>query len=549
MGFFINDPEKIWPDGIVPFIIDPRDFPPFSASWIAIMEAISFWQSTTIIRFVTGAAGDNPDYVYFKLDSTACNSPVGRQGGEQKISCALGGGGFKAGTIAHEIGHALGFFHEHQRPDRDAVVAVAGDAKPADYVIKHNGIKVGPYDCGSIMHYGNQFGLIRNIDPACAAMGQRKELSPGDIDTVIEVYGLWRRWFIVSPGSPFQPGLTVTALEPRDDHIDLFLADSNGVVWSTWWEPKAGWLPAHFRVSAGGAPSATFAPRSTVTPLLPRDNHIDLFVTDPSGGVWSTFWDPAAGWLPSWFPIAPGGQSFQPGATVAAVVPRDGQIYVFVTDRKGEVWSTWWEEPRSWQAWSKVRPGTLPSNEAMPGGNVTALVPRPGHIYLFITDHTGVVWSIFWEPPDGQTNWKPIGPGTSPLFQPRATVTALQPGENHIDLFITDKVGNVWSTWWEPDSDWEQWFPISPGPAFWPGATVTALVPRRDHIDLFVTGQNNAVWSTYWEPGKPWQPWFQVNPGPSFQQRATVTALAPRDNHIDLFVPDANNIWSTFLGR
>jgi hypothetical protein len=41
-----------------------------------------------------------------------------------------------------------------------------------------------------------------------------------------------------------------------------------------------------------------------------------------------------------------------------------------------------------------------------------------------------------------------------------------------------------------------------------PGAPVAALNPRQDHIDLFVTGTDGAVWSTWWEPSPNWQPWF-----------------------------------------
>lgn len=40
-------------------------------------------------------------------------------------------------------------------------------------------------------------------------------------------------------------------------------------------------------------------------------------------------------------------------------------------------------------------------------------------------------------------------------------------------------------------------------------ATVTALVPRENHIDLFVTGTDGAVWSTFFEPDSVgWRGWF-----------------------------------------
>src|SRR5260370_14617204 len=38
-----------------------------------------------------------------------------------------------------------------------------------------------------------------------------------------------------------QPGAMVTALVPRDGHIDLFATGTDGAVWSTWWEAPFGW--------------------------------------------------------------------------------------------------------------------------------------------------------------------------------------------------------------------------------------------------------------------------------------------------------------------
>ena len=47
---------------------------------------------------------------------------VGRQGGVQQIS--LGNGCWYTHTAAHEMMHALGFWHEQMRPDRDQYVEV-----------------------------------------------------------------------------------------------------------------------------------------------------------------------------------------------------------------------------------------------------------------------------------------------------------------------------------------------------------------------------------------------------------------------------------------
>ena len=65
------------------------------------------------------------------------------------------------GKIVHEVGHVIGFFHEHQRPDRDKYVeifwdnlidseVIKGQYKIVDYA-RDLGTK---YDYNSIMHYG-----------------------------------------------------------------------------------------------------------------------------------------------------------------------------------------------------------------------------------------------------------------------------------------------------------------------------------------------------------------------------------------------------------
>ena len=58
----------------------------------------------------------------FTFVHSSCYSNIGRTGGEQDIS--LMGACLKTGTAVHEMMHALGFWHEQSRPDRDTWVHV-----------------------------------------------------------------------------------------------------------------------------------------------------------------------------------------------------------------------------------------------------------------------------------------------------------------------------------------------------------------------------------------------------------------------------------------
>lgn len=79
-------------------------------------------------------------------------------GGKQPVS--LGDGCIQKGIIIHELMHAVGFFHEQSRADRDEYVKInwanveAGLQDQFDKyslnMIDHLGTK---YDYGSVMHY------------------------------------------------------------------------------------------------------------------------------------------------------------------------------------------------------------------------------------------------------------------------------------------------------------------------------------------------------------------------------------------------------------
>ena len=134
-----------------------------------------------------------------------CWSYLGFQGGKQTLSVGRNCRNF--GLVAHQIGHAIGFWHESHRPDRDNYVHILQkNIKPKyiQYFKKQSGIseqsakllELG-YDFESIMHFSNtsyskgqrlSIKVRRRWKNEAGNVGQRDRLSQLDIKRVNLLY-------------------------------------------------------------------------------------------------------------------------------------------------------------------------------------------------------------------------------------------------------------------------------------------------------------------------------------------------------------------------
>ena len=147
-----------WPGGLIPYDISKLTL----AQQTLVLRAMQRWMDTGAhIRFIPRT--NELEYVNFTGQTDAGNntSLVGYQkGGHADINITAFWWRQNEWMPAHELGHVLGFFHEHQRWDRDQFITVhyenikPGRAADYDWITKTNWLVDRlPYDYQSIMHY------------------------------------------------------------------------------------------------------------------------------------------------------------------------------------------------------------------------------------------------------------------------------------------------------------------------------------------------------------------------------------------------------------
>lgn len=194
---------NIWPDKTkIPYDFDTSSI----AAYIedlpvgqTVLDALASIEKVTCLRFVTRNKEEH--FIRF-TNGKVCASVIGfnplyaKNVGQPII---LGPQCSDIDIIQHEILHALGFYHEHQRTDRDQYVNVhwqnVEDGQQKQFAIRYGGTALGfAYDKKSLMHYGryewsknSQITLEDKQNPSAPLGGTT--LTATDINQINTLYG------------------------------------------------------------------------------------------------------------------------------------------------------------------------------------------------------------------------------------------------------------------------------------------------------------------------------------------------------------------------
>ena len=346
---------------------------------------------------------------------------------------------------------------------------------------------------------------------------------------------------------PGRLDLFVTGNPDDEDHAGIYTARSN---------PDGSWSGINHDWFRIGRDVHTVPVGNTVAAVAPRPNQIDLFVVGNDGGIYTARSNPAGNWggvNHNWSRIGRDVHNVPMGNTVTAIAPGPNQIDLFVTgnpddDDHAGIFTARSNPDGSWGGlnhnWFQIG---HPVVHTVPVGNTVGAVARsPNQIDLFVVGNDGGIYTARSNP-DGSWggvnhNWSRIGRDVHnvPLSN---TVTAIAPGPNQIDLFVTgnpddDDHAGIFTARSNPDGSWgglnHNWFQIGdPVVHTVPvGNTVAAVAPRPNQIDLFVVGNDGGIFTTRSNPDGNWggasHNWFRIGRGDQNVPEGNTVTAVPR---------------------
>ncbi|RYZ44246.1 MAG: hypothetical protein EOO71_00190 [Myxococcaceae bacterium] len=338
----------------------------------------------------------------------------------------------------HEFGHALGYAHEQNRPDRPSTCTEPAQGSSGDWLI-------GPWDLGSVMNYCN---------PAWNGNGN---LSATDVQGAKFTYGI--PWESLGGGLNSGPA----AASWGANRLDVFVRGLDSQMHHQYWA-GAGWSGwgLHTGVITSDPAAASWG-----------NNRIDVFARGADNSMLHKAWD-GVGWSP-WYSQ---GGTFNSGPAVASWGAN--RLDVFGQGADNQLYHQAWTGS-GWTSWNLI-PGVVTSDPA-------AVSWGPNRIDLFARGTDNTMLHKAWD-----------GAGWSPWYSLGGTFTsapaAVSRGVNRLEVFGRGADNSLWVNAWT-GSSWSGWNWL--GGEMTSAPDVASWGPGR--MDVFYRGTDNTLRHSWYVNG------------------------------------------------
>ncbi len=533
----------LWPKGVAPVCYSTTD----GNNQSLLTQAQNIvnvygWPAVANVSFPGWAAcGANPSpssgqiRIHFASGSNGNTSREGA-GGSQFTDVTLANDATAQHfqyEVLHELGHALGWDHEQQRPDNYPT----GPSGAEKYCTK-NQVGQGEDQTGTDR---TSYFDTQSIMSYCT--GWSWMLSPGDVAGVQDAYGL--RTPTVNGQNSSNAAASRTA-----NNLDTFFAHNDGSIWTSYWYNglnTSSW-PTFQLPGAGPGTAPKWAPIATVSRSA---SNLDLFYVSPTGAINTSYWYSTSGWGSTVLPGTAGLAT--PGAQIAAVSSSPGALDVLYAGKdKNLYWSHWSGQCSGsatqcgWQSPVKVvSNGTVPV-----GAAITAVARTADRLDVFYIEsdgvpHTSACYGFGASGAGSCTagNWSNFKLATSAscAATPGGNIAATARTANNIDIFYVNKQEAICTSYWSPVAGWNS-FPLTANNTLASWSSIAAVTRTPGNLDLFWMGTNaqgtGEMHTAFWAAGGSWG---QIDLGGPYGgvgiPGGVMGAAARTSNNLDIFAP------------